>query len=130
MPQVTVGGPLDKLELPDQKRLQPSALFHFLGGEPNAPASAFRFGQIRERTPVHLQPLEAFEQLHSRWRSEPIARAPRIHQFRAVVVAEDDCIEIVGARRLTRIFCHAPDRSPGSYMLSRRFGTSPSRPCA
>src|SRR6267142_6852513 len=32
--------------------------------------------------------------------------------------------------RLTRIFSQAPDRSPGSYRLSLRFATSPSRPCA
>src|SRR5436309_1099764 len=34
------------------------------------------------------------------------------------------------APRLTRIFCHAPDLRPGSYLLFRRFATSPSSPCA
>jgi hypothetical protein len=28
------------------------------------------------------------------------------------------------------LFCHAPDRRPASYWLSRRFATSPSNPCA
>src|ERR1041385_3842543 len=33
-------------------------------------------------------------------------------------------------RWLTRIFCHAPDLSPRSYRLPRRFATRPSSPCA
>src|SRR5580704_12556613 len=30
----------------------------------------------------------------------------------------------------TRILTQAPERSPGSYLLSRRFATSPSSPCS
>jgi ATP-dependent DNA ligase len=31
---------------------------------------------------------------------------------------------------LMRIFCQAPERFPGSYRLSRRFATTPSRRCS
>ena len=33
-------------------------------------------------------------------------------------------------QRLTRIFCHAPERWPDSYRLLRRFATRPSSPWA
>jgi len=46
MPQMIVRGPLHVLELSHQHRFQPAAIFHLLGCETLAPASAFRLRQV------------------------------------------------------------------------------------
>jgi len=42
--------PFDELQLADEHRIQPPALLHLLGGKPLAPSSAFRLGEVVERT--------------------------------------------------------------------------------
>jgi hypothetical protein len=60
---VGIGSPFDVLELPDKDRLKPSAGLHFLGGQPFAPPTALCFGEIAKRELLHLQAVEALEQL-------------------------------------------------------------------
>ena len=64
MSQVAVLSPLDKLELPHQIWLQPSALFHFLSGQSYAPPPGLQFRKIGERACVHVESLEALEEFH------------------------------------------------------------------
>ena len=49
VPQVVVWGPFEEFKLPCQHRLQPSALFHFLRGEPLPPPPTSGFRKVCAR---------------------------------------------------------------------------------
>ncbi len=50
--------PLDEHDQRHEYGLQPSAIFHLLGRQPNALASGFQFRQIGARAPLRLQALK------------------------------------------------------------------------
>jgi hypothetical protein len=139
MPQVLFRRPLHKLELPDEHRLQPPAVFHLRRGQAFAPPGAY-LRQVRERTLGNLQPPELLLQLLPHGRCEPTPSPRSVHQPIALPIPEDEGIEVTATDRVaadheplgpvTRILTQAPERSPGSYLLSRRFATRPSRPCS
>src|SRR5688572_1911776 len=66
--QVVVTRPLDELELPHQRRLQPATVRHLLRREPGTPASRLQLRQVRERALPDLEALETPEHLRARGR--------------------------------------------------------------
>ena len=56
---MTVGRPFTELDLHDQLRLDPEAVFHFLPRQ--CPHRAFLLRKIDERAGVYLQPLETLK---------------------------------------------------------------------
>ena len=98
MPQMAVWCPLQKLELPDQQWLQPSALVHLLSGQSLTPAAATRCRQIREGALRDFQILELPKQLLAERWCESVSRARGIHELVAFVVSEDQSIEILSSR--------------------------------
>src|SRR5579871_6734810 len=94
MPQVAIGRPLYELKLCDQHRLKPTALLHLLGGQPISPATGPRLGKVGKGTLGGLEAVESSEDLLARSRGEPDASAASIDEPVAVVVAEDQRIEV------------------------------------
>src|SRR5687768_11484276 len=72
VPQVILPRPLEKLELPHELRLQPPAVRHLRLRQPLPPAAALRFGQVRERAFLDLEPAKLSEQLRPGRRCEAI----------------------------------------------------------
>jgi hypothetical protein len=99
MPQVLVRRPLHKLELPDEHRLQPPAVFHLRRGQAFAPPGAY-LRQVRERTLGNLQPPELLLQLLPHGRCEPTPSPRSVHQPIALPIPEDQCIEVTATDRV------------------------------
>jgi DNA-binding transcriptional ArsR family regulator len=98
MPQMSVWCPLQKFEFADQQWFLPSALVHLFSGQSLTPAAAPRFRQIREGALRDFQILELPKQLLAERWGESISRARRIHELVALVVSEDQSIEILSSR--------------------------------
>src|SRR5690242_4306960 len=96
MPEVIVGRPFGKLELADQHRLQPTALFHLGCGESLAPSASPSFRQIGKWTRNSLKSVEAAEQLFPRCWRESVACSCDINELAAFVIAKNQCVEVLG----------------------------------
>jgi hypothetical protein len=97
MAQMIVGRPFKKLELTHQHGLEPAAFFHLCGRKSLSPAPAAGFGQVRKRALCCFQPLKLPKQLLARRGREPVASSGDIDEFVAIVIAEDQSIEVPGA---------------------------------
>ena len=82
--------------------------------------------------------MESLENRRSQRRRETAMHLSDILERATLMIANQDRIEVLAdwsvtsitKSRLcrTRIFCHAAERCPGLYTLSRRFATMPSNP--
>jgi hypothetical protein len=88
MTKAIVRSPFEKFELPDQLRLEPNTIRHFVGCEPLSPTATSRFWQIHERAFGRLQTLKPLEQLLAGCRRESVPGPRNIEQFPVLVVAE------------------------------------------
>jgi hypothetical protein len=96
MAEMDILRPFHELEVPHQHRLQPPALCHFGGGKPRTPATGLFLGQIGERAFLNFQRFDSFEQRGARCRSESVSGPRGVYQLVAVIIADDQCVEILG----------------------------------
>jgi len=132
--KVILASPLQELDLRDQDGLEPPTVLHLRSGQACAPATALRLGEIHERAILDLEPSKPLKQLLANDRRESVSGSGRVHQAVAFVAPEDERVECFCSDRIPpdheflpavdALFCHAPDRRPASYWLSRRFTTS------
>jgi hypothetical protein len=95
MPQVTIRRPFGELDLGDQVRLEPHAVFHlFLGQGPLRP---LLLRQVSKRASVDHQTLEPTRHFPANLRHEPISHLGGIKKPVGVVVADDQRV-----KRITR----------------------------
>src|SRR5688572_28056506 len=100
MPKMVLAGPLQKLDLRDQRRFQPPAVLHLCRRQTRSPSSALRLRQVGERAVGDLQPFELLQQLDPRRGREPVSSARRLYQPIAVVVPEDQRVEALATDRV------------------------------
>lgn len=94
MPHVTIRRPLGELDLGDQLRFQPHAVFHlFPGQSPLGPLP-----QVGERAGVDLQPLELARHLTPDKRHKPVSHLGSVQKPLALVIADYQRIKRIPRR--------------------------------
>src|SRR5262249_24188354 len=110
--QMTLGGPLDEADLRGERRLHPAHFFHLLWRHAAAPVCRASGRQIGKRTSIRLERLEMRGDVAAQMRSESGAdlRGEAQHASRAagwrglsraIVVADDERVDAVGARAVS-----------------------------
>ena len=93
---MAVSGPLGKLDLCDERRPNPSAIFHFLPGERPWPASFLR--QIRKRASANFQRFECLENLPARMWDKTISYLRGKMEPVTFVITDDEGIKRIARR--------------------------------
>jgi hypothetical protein len=95
VPKVVIRRPFDELELPHDLRLEPSTFHHLCGRQTCTPAPSLFLGQVCEGAFLYFQRLKLLEQLRSRRRREAIPGPRGVDQPVALVVSDDQRVEIL-----------------------------------
>ena len=92
------GGPIRVLDLGDQLRFQPAAFGHLVGRETLAPSALVALGQVRKGAGLDFELVETLEDLRPKSRDKSVAHARNIDEVVALVIADDDRVEVLWRR--------------------------------
>src|SRR5918999_330278 len=94
MSQVAVRRPLSKLNLRDELRFKPSAIFHLFLDQ--SPHSSLLFGKIDKWARFDSQTLESSRDFTAHLRDKPIPYLGHVIKLVAFIVADDQRIKWIG----------------------------------
>jgi hypothetical protein len=97
LPNLIVQGPLGKLDLGDQDRLDPNTTFHDCRRDPLAPTSAPFLWQVYKRATVTPDPLQAGIELRQEFVGESGADSAGEEQPVRLIIADQQSAEVFPA---------------------------------